>query len=410
MNWLLILIALIAGFVLGLGAAFILRLVQAKSAREFADELFRESEMQRKAQIDAVVENVKASFGSLSLDALSKSTEEFLKLAKARLESEREVSSKELDGKKGLIDQQLQHMTTELNNVSKLMKELEKDRVEKFGELSSHLKVVGDQTKVLTQTTNTLREALASSKARGQWGERMAEDVLQIAGFIENINYLKQKAIEGGSRPDFTFLLPQDRKMNMDVKFPLDNYIRFLEAQSEADRTKFRNDFLRDVKNKMKEVTTRDYINPEQNTVDYVLLFIPNEQVYAFIHEQDSSILDDGMKNHVIFCSPITLFAVLAVIRQAVDNFALEKTSNEILSLFGAFKNQWDKFIEKLGLLGKRIEDVQKEYDALRSVRRRQLEKPLHKIESLRTQRELPVAAEAEEQEQYNTAEEQEEK
>jgi len=408
MNWLLILIALIAGFILGLGAAFILRLVQSKTARELADELFRESEAQRKAQIDAVVENVKASFGSLSLDALSKSTEEFLKLAKARLESEREVSVKELDGKKGLIDQQLQRMTTELDNVSKLMKELEKDRVEKFGELSSHLKVVGDQTRVLTQTTNTLREALASSRARGQWGERMAEDVLQIAGFIENINYLKQKAIEGGSRPDFTFLLPKELKLNMDVKFPLDNYIRFLEAQSEADKTKFRNDFLRDVKSKIKEVTTRDYINPAQNTVDYVLLFIPNEQVYAFIHEQDHSIFDDGIKNHVIFCSPITLFAVLAVIRQAVENFALEKTSNEILSLFGSFKKRWDEFINKLELLGKRIEDVQKEYDSLRSTRRRQLEKPLHKIESLRTQRELPVAAEAEEP--YNPAEEQEEK
>jgi DNA recombination protein RmuC len=408
MNWLLILIALIAGFILGLGAAFILRLVQAKTAREFADELFRDSEAQRKAQVDEIVENVKASFGSLSLDALSKSTEEFLKLAKARLESEREVSVKELDGKKSLIDQQLQRMTAELDNVSKLMKELEKDRIEKFGELSSHLKVVGDQTRALTQTTNTLREALASSKARGQWGERMAEDVLQIAGFIENINYLKQKAIEGGSRPDFTFLLPQELKLNMDVKFPLDNYIRFLEAQAESDKVKFRNDFLRDVKNKIKEVATRDYINPEQNTVDYVLLFIPNEQVYAFIHEQDHSIFDDGIKNHVIFCSPITLFAVLAVIRQAVDNFALEKTSNEILSLFGTFKRQWDEFIKKLELLGKRIEDVQKEYDSLRSVRRRQLEKPLHKIESLRTQRELPVAAEAEEQ--YNPAEEQDEK
>jgi len=408
MNWLLIVIALIVGFILGLGAAFILRLVQAKTARELADELLRDSESQRKAQVDEIVENVKASFGSLSLDALSKSTEEFLKLAKARLESEREVSVKELDGKKGLIDQQLQRMTTELDNVSKLIKELEKDRVEKFGELSSHLKVVGDQTRALTQTTNTLREALSSSRARGQWGERMAEDVLQIAGFIENINYLKQKAIEGGSRPDFTFLLPQELKLNMDVKFPLDNYIRFLEAQAESDKVKFRNDFLRDVKNKIKEVATRDYINPEQNTVDYVLLFIPNEQVYAFIHEQDHSIFDDGIKNHVIFCSPITLFAVLAVIRQAVDNFALEKTSNEILSLFGTFKRQWDEFIKKLELLGKRIEDVQKEYDSLRSVRRRQLEKPLHKIESLRTQRELPVSAEAEEP--FNTAEEQEEK
>jgi DNA recombination protein RmuC len=398
MNWLLILIALIAGFVLGLGAAFILRLVQGKTAREFADELFRESEMQRKAQLDTVIENVKASFGSMSLEALSKSTEEFLKLAKARLESEREVGARELDAKKGLIDQQLLRMTGELENVSKLMQSLEKDRVEKFGELASHLKIVGEQTKALTQSTSTLREALASTKARGQWGERMAEDVLRIAGFIENVNYLKQKTIAGtGSRPDFTFLLPRELRLNMDVKFPLDNYVRFLEAQVETEKVKFRSDFLRDVKGKIREVATRDYINPEQNTVDYVLLFIPNEQVYAFIHEQDSSMLEEGIKNHVIFCSPVTLFAVLAVIRQAVDNFALERTSHEILSLLGSFKKQWDEYIKKFDLLGKRIEDVRKEYDALLTTRRRQVERPLHKIEALRTQHGLPPALDDEE-------------
>ena len=398
MNGLAILFALIIGFAAGLAAAYVLRLMQGKTAREFADELFRESEMQRKAQLDTVIENVKASFGSMSLEALSKSTEEFLKLAKARLESEREVGARELDAKKGLIDQQLLRMTGELENVSKLMQSLEKDRVEKFGELASHLKIVGEQTKALTQSTSTLREALASTKARGQWGERMAEDVLRIAGFIENVNYLKQKTIIGtGSRPDFTFLLPRELRLNMDVKFPLDNYVRFLEAQVETEKVKFRADFLRDVKGKIREVATRDYINPEQNTVDYVLLFIPNEQVYAFIHEQDSSMLEDGIKNHVIFCSPVTLFAVLAVIRQAVDNFALERTSHEILSLLGSFKKQWDEYIKKFDVLGKRIEDVRKEYDALLTTRRRQVERPLHKIEALRTQHGLPPALDDEE-------------
>jgi DNA recombination protein RmuC len=220
----------------------------------------------------------------------------------------------------------------------------------------------------------------------------MAEDVLRLAGFIEDVNYFKQKSIdEARSRPDFTFLLPRDLKLNMDVKFPLDNYIRFLETDTDTEKTRFRNDFLRDVKNRVKEVTSREYINPEQNTVDYVLLFIPNEQIYSFIHEQDSSILDEGIRNRVIFCSPITLFAVLAVIRQAVDNFALEKTSNEILSLLGSFKNQWNEFLKKMDLLGKRIADAQKEYEALTTTRRRQLERPLNKIDDLRTQRGLPI-------------------
>lgn len=392
MDWASAFIGLIIGFGVGLVVSLLFRFMHGKTAKELAGELLLETETQKKADMDAVIENIKQSFGNLSLEALSKSTEEFLKLAKTRLESEREIGSRELDAKKGLIDQQLKQMTSKLEDVSRVMNELEKDRVEKFGELASQLTIANQQSAALMQTTNLLREALASTKARGQWGERMAEDVLRLAGFIEDVNYFKQKSIdEGRSRPDFTFLLPRDLKLNMDVKFPLDNYVRFLETDRDTEKARFRNDFLRDVKNRVKEVTSREYINPEQNTVDYVLLFIPNEQIYSFIHEQDSTILDEGIKNRVIFCSPITLFAVLAVIRQAVDNFALEKTSNEILSLFGSFKNQWNEFLKKLDLLGKRIADAQKEYEALTTTRRRQLERPLNKIDDLRTQRGLPI-------------------
>jgi DNA recombination protein RmuC len=395
MAWVPIFLALLAGFVLGLVVAFVLRIIQSRTAKQLADELFQESEVQRKANIEAIMDGIKANFGNLSLEALSKSTEQFLVLAKSKLDMEREVNAKELDAKKGLIDEQLKQMTAKLENVSGLVQRLEMDRVEKFGELASQLKSAGEQTAALMQTTNSLREALVSTKVRGQWGERMAEDVLRMAGLIENVNYQKQKSLEGvGTRPDFTFFLPRDLRLNMDVKFPLDNYMRFLEAQSEIERPKFRNDFLRDVKARIKEVTTRDYINPEQNTLDYVLLFIPNEAVYAFIHRHDSSILDNALKNKVVLCSPITLFAILAVIRQAVDNFALEQTSNEILSLLGAFKKQWQTFLQKLEVLGKRIGDAQKEYEALTTTRVRQLERPLNKIEELRTQRKISSAPE----------------
>ncbi len=375
MNWVELLGAVAGGIVAGgLLVAVAIRWMQARAARDLTEEM-------------------KASFGSLSLDALSR----FLDLAKTKLDAERDANAKDLEAKKGLIDQQLRQMTTELEKVSSLVKDLEKDRVEKFGQLATQLRATTEQTAALVQTTATLREALASTKARGQWGERMAEDVLRLAGFIENVNYVKQKAIAGsGSRPDFTFLLPRKLTLNMDVKFPLDNYLRFLDAGSEPERAKYRTDFLRDVKARIKEVATRDYINPEQNTVDSVLLFIPNEQIYAFIHEQDSAMLDEGIRQGVVFCSPLTLFAILAVIRKAVDNFSLEQTSNEILSLLGDFKKQWGEFLGKLEVVGKRIGDAQKEYEALTTTRRRQLERPLNRIEDLRTQRNLPIAADYE--------------
>ncbi len=389
----IVVLVLLLGFIIGLIVGWVLKSFRLKAGKEMADELLRKNEVQQQANLQAVVESLKSSFGALSLEALSKSTEEFLKLSNERLESQRQVHEKGMEAKKGLIDQQLHRMTGKMEEVSGLMRELEKDRVRKFGELSQQLKNTSEQTSALLQTTGMLREALANSRIRGQWGERMAEDVLQLAGMIENVNYLKQRKIEGvGTRPDFTFLLPKNLVMNMDVKFPLDNYVRFVESDAAPEKEKFRNDFLKDVKSRVREVTTREYINPEQNTVDYVLLFIPNEQIYAFIHEQDSSILDDAMRNRVIFCSPITLFAVLAVVRQAVENFALHETSNEILSLFGAFRKQWAEFLKRFEVLGKKISDTQKEYESILTTRRRQLERPLNKIERLRTERGLAVA------------------
>ena len=58
-------------------------------------------------------------------------------------------------------------------------------------------------------------------------------------------------------------------------------------------------------------------------TVDCLLMFIPNEQVYGFVQENDRSILDDALRNKIVVCSPLTLYAVLAVVRQAVGNFQL---------------------------------------------------------------------------------------
>ncbi len=372
MNWIIFFAGLAVGFVV----ALIWKARQEKSAGYFTEK---------------VIDDIKVTFGDLSLEALQK----FIVMADSKLKDERELGAKDLDTKKGLIDQQLKTMTGELERVSRLMEQLEKDREQKFGELSNQLKNTGEQTGKLTEVTGKLRESLASDKTRGQWGERMAEDILRMAGFIEDVNYIKQKSInEDRSRPDFTFLLPRDLKVNMDVKFPYSNYVRYVEAdpESKTDRDKFLEKFLKDVKSRVKEVATRDYINPEQNTVDYVLMFIPNEQIYSFIHEQDSSILDNALMNRVVICSPITLFAVLAIIRQAVDNFSFAERSNEILSQVGTFKVQWRKFIETLKVLENRLQGVQKTFDELTSTRKRKLEQSVDKLDSIRAQRELPVA------------------
>ena len=336
--------------------------------------------------------SLKDSFSSLSMEALSKNTDEFLKLANETLAVQTKSGEKELEGKKKLIDQSLEAMKKEMESVQNLVKNLEKDREKKFGELSTQLKSAVEQTGKLQETTNQLRMILSNPKARGQWGERMAEDVLRLAGFMEGINYEKQKTLETTTtRPDYTFLLPQGLKLNMDVKFPLDNYVSYLEAENSSEKEKYKSQFLRDVKDRIKEVTTRDYINPEEHTVDYVLVFIPNEQVYAFIQETDRSVTDEALKNKVILCSPITLYAILAIIRQAVDNFNLEKKTAQILSILGAVNKQYQLFCESMDKMGRRIDEAKKEFVHLTSTRRNQLEKPLQQIDDIRKERSIAI-------------------
>ena len=121
-------------------------------------------------------------------------------------------------------------------------------------------------------------------------------------------------------------------------------------------------------------------------------MFIPNEGLYSFIHSEDAQLLDDALRNHVVMCSPLTLFAVLAIVRQAVDQFAMEKTSHEILGHFGTFRKQWEAFVEELERHGKHVSTLTASYESLSGPRRRQLERPLTKIEDLRIQRQLPIA------------------
>jgi len=322
-------------------------------------------------------------FSTISLDALSKNSAEFLKLAEEKLKSQSVEGVKELAAKKELIDKSLTEMDRTLSDV--------KEKIEAVGrgniEVTTLIKKHEDVTLRLNNTTEHLKQALASSKKRGEWGERMAEDIINLVGMVEGVNYIKQKTLEGASgRPDYTFLMPNHLKINMDVKFPLENYMHYLSASSDHDRKRYKEELLRNTKTMIKQVTTRDYINPSDNTVDYVLIFIPNEQVYSFINEADMTIMDEALKQKVVLCSPFTLYAVLAVIRQAVENFSLEKTASEILKLLGEFSKQWNAYKDKFRIMGERLDAAKNEYDTLITTRSNMLERPLKKIDDLRRQ------------------------
>ena len=343
-------------------------------------------------RFQAMESKLSETFKALSLDALSKNSDEFLKLAEKALEAKTSEGKKELESKKELIDQNIEAIGKTLAEVQKRIEDVGRTSGEKFSEVTTLIKKHEDVTSKLKETTERLSHALASPKKRGEWGERMAEDIIRLVGMVEGINYMKQKTLESSSgRPDYTFFLPNNLKINMDVKFPVDNYMHYLNAEAEHDRKRFRDELLKNTKVMIKQVTTRDYINPSENTIDYVIMFIPNEQVFSFINESDTTIMDEALKQKVILCSPFTLYAVLAVIRQAVENFNLEKTASEILKLLGEFSKQWNAYKEKFMLMGERLDAAKKEYDTLITTRTNMLERPLKKIEDLRGQKAIDL-------------------
>ena len=318
----------------------------------------------------------------------NQSADQILRIAKQVLDSKSNENAAELDSKKQLIDQSLSSLSKDmqerLEKVQKLMTDINQAVPEKYGEVSNAITNVAQQNEQLRKTTDLLRIALSGSQQRGQWGERIAEDILRHVGLVEGVSYTRQQQIEGGkSRPDFTFILPDNLKVNMDVKFPIARYLEFLSADNDTQRDNAKKLFLASVRARIKEVTTRDYINPDDNTVDYVLVFIPNEQVYAFIHESDSSILDDALKQKVVLCSPLTLYAMLALIRQAIDNFNLRKSSSEIQALLGGFSAQWKRFIGVMENMGKKLDSARAEYDDLTGTRKKMLDSQIRKIDQL---------------------------
>ena len=365
-----------------------------KNARVEALTKLDASEVRLKEQMerfDAMRKELSETFKALSLDALTRNTDEFkkyaddfMKLAEEKLRSQTTEGKKELEGKKDLIDKNIDAIGKTLTEVQRRVEEVGKVSGEKITEVTTLIKKHEEVTTKLKDTTEHLGKALASSKKRGEWGERMAEDIIRLAGMIEGVNYIKQKTLEGSSgRPDYTFLLPNNLRINMDVKFPLDNFTHYLDAEADHDKKRYQDELLKNTKIMIKQVTTREYINTADNTVDYVIVFIPNEQVYGFIHESDATIMDEALKQKVILCSPFTLYAVLAVIRQAIENFNLERTASEILQLLAEFSKQWKAYKEKFKVMGDRLDAAKKEYDALVTTRTNVLERSLRKIDEL---------------------------
>jgi len=343
------------GFALGVLAGLAVAMIVLGLRRRSADAAMREA------------------FAALAGDALDANLRRLAETAGAALES-----------KKALIDQTLAGVGERVEQVRKYLQQVEAERRQDFGSLSQSVSS-------LASSTGELHKMLASTQRRGAWGERMAEDVLRLAGLQEGINYVKQSAADAEEgKPDFTFNLPGGLKANMDVKFPLERYKSYLDSQTDQQRQAELEQLVGSVRGHIRAVASRGYIDPKAPTVDYVILFIPSEQIYSLVLEAESDLIDEALGKKIVLASPLTLYAMLAVVRQAAERANIVQTADEVAALLGQFYKEWQKYNEELDRLGQRIDQTARQYDLVRGIRSNALQKPLDRIEQLRTTQGLP--------------------
>lgn len=259
--------------------------------------------------------------------------------------------------------------------------------LESFDRLSSRvaekidLADIAIQVKNVSTQTDELHRVMSNNQLRGLWGERIVEDILNSAGLIEGVGYFRQKVQpDSGSRPDFTFPLPGGLRLNMDVKFPMENYRKALEAIDGRDKELAQKQLMQNVRHQIREVSTRAYIDPTGGTVDCALMLIPSESVYTDIQRQAPKLMDFALSNRVICCSPLTLFAVLAVIRQASESMRLTQASRDLAVSLGKFRDEITKFFEKIDNLGVRFDSAQSVLDEISGIRRKKLQASINNL------------------------------
>jgi DNA recombination protein RmuC len=367
-----------------LAALLVVAAIALIGLRVLPERMRAQADAERAATLQATLDALRRESEATMQAAVSSVVE----VAGDKLGAQVEADSRGLDLRDAKITEQVDGMNGELRQVRELVAGLQREKAEQHGQLVTRLEESIRANSELTSVTGQLREALASPKARGSWGERMAEDVLRRAGFVKDVNYITQTGVPGGGVPDLSFLLPGDRLLHMDVKFPIDNYLRHLGAEVDTERVATATAFIRDVKSQIKGLAGRDYLDDEAS-VDYLIMFVPNEAVYTFLHEQEPGIIDHALAQRVVLCSPLTLFPLLSVIRQATETLAVERTSGEILDCLAGFTNQWDKFTSQLDKLERSLSSTNKAFEDLTGTRRRALERKMAEIDDLRSRRGL---------------------
>ena len=211
----------------------------------------------------------------------------------------------------------------------------------------------------LSKDVVSLRGVLEGNQTRGQYGEYQLSMVLHnvfgdTTGCYQE-QYTMKKVKDGDDvRADAVVFMPEPNKMIcIDSKFPFQDYQRIFETDVQEEKERLTKEFGNAVK---KHITViKDKYIVEGKTAPEALMFIPNDGVFAFIHQNLDDVIEYARSKKVILTSPSTLPAILVTINMVRIEVERSKNAEEInrhlqrlAKDFEMFGREWESFSNAL--------------------------------------------------------------
>ncbi len=316
-------------------------------------------EQQHKAELDEILDHTRDqlanTFNQLSNEALSRNNTNFLRLAEENLKRFQSEAKAELGSKEKAIEQLLKPINEALQNTSKQIHEIEKERKEAYGSLNTTIAQMNLNQQQLQQETQNLVQALRRPEVRGQWGEMTLRRLAELSGMVAHCDFYEQThtATETGSiRPDMIVRLPEKREIIVDAKTPLDAYLSAIQAKDDTTRKLELKRHAQIIRGRIKELSRKNYWTEYSQSPEFVVLFIPGEQFLSAALEVDPALLEDSMSQNIILATPTNFIALLRAVSYGWKQQKLAENAEIIRELGETLYKRLSTFGNHLSKLG----------------------------------------------------------
>lgn len=316
-------------------------------------------EQQHKAELDEILDHTRDqlanTFNQLSNEALNRNNSNFLRLAEENLKRFQSEAKAELGNKEKAIEQLLKPINEALQNTSKQIHEIEKERKESYGNLSATIAQMTQSQQQLQLETQNLVQALRRPEVRGQWGEMTLRRLAEISGMVAHCDFDEQTHTttdNGSIRPDMIVHLPENRDIVVDAKTPLDAYLSAIQAKDDATRKAELKRHAQVIRNRVRELSRKNYWAEYSKSPEFVVLFIPGEQFLSAALEVDPALLEDSMSQNIILATPTNFIALLRAVSYGWKQQKLAENAEVIRELGETLYKRLATFGNHLSKLG----------------------------------------------------------